>query len=460
MNFGIDVSSYQGKIDWKKVKSDGIEFAILKVIRKDLNPDNQFENNWKGCSEAGMLIHGVYNYSYATTVAKAKSDAKKVLEILNGRKARVYLDVEDACQKGLGKLLIDIINAYAEVILSAGLEFGVYTGLSFYNTYINPYGGVKCPLWIAKYYQNTGSFIESNKPNVPEMIGWQFTSKGDVDGISGNVDMNVWYEEMEGEKEMAVKIGHASIDENKKIKGGAAGDQTGSEVCTRTWYSKPWDFVLRPKSATLAEKSAKACEQACANKNIGYDQNQRNTLHTQAKKVDFDISKITVACECDCSSLMHVCALAGGANIDYGSNGAATINMKSRFTANGEYEVLTASKYLTSDKYLKRGDILVKEGSHTVMVLEDGSQAVAKNTTTTTSNTSTNTSEVNVEMPTIKKGSTGKAVKIWQIIVGVEADGDFGTKTRTATIEFQRKYKLAQDGIVGKNSWTVGLETL
>lgn len=90
-------------------------------------------------------------------------------------------------------------------------------------------------------------------------------------------------------------------------------------------------------------------------------------------------------------------------------------------------------------------------------------KAVSKKETTTESGVAKNattTSEVIAELPTIKKGSTGKAVKIWQIIIGVEPDGDFGTKTRTATIEFQRKYKLSQDGVVGKNSWSVGLETL
>ena len=59
----IDVSSYQGEIDWGKVKASGIQGAILKVIRKDLNPDKQFENNWKGCEKAGVPIVGVYNYS-------------------------------------------------------------------------------------------------------------------------------------------------------------------------------------------------------------------------------------------------------------------------------------------------------------------------------------------------------------------------------------------------------------
>lgn len=247
---------------------------------------------------------------------------------------------------------------------------------------------------------------------------------------------------------MAVKIGHASLDERGKITGGVAGNQK-KELCIRTWYAKSWKLVLRPKTAELAEKSAKACESACANKNIGYDQNQRNTLYTQARKVNFDLSKITTPCECDCSSLMHVCALAGGANITYGSNGAATINMESRFTVNGEYEVLKDSKYLTTDRYLKRGDILVNPGSHTVMVLEDGNASNASNDAL-----------VSVGIPVLQKGSKGDAVKIWQIIVGAEADGEFGSKTKSATTEFQRKHKLAQDGIVGKNSWSVGLETL
>ena len=81
----------------------------MKILRKDLNPDTQFENNVKGCDNVGMRWD-VYNYSYATTVAKAKSDAEKVISILNGRKSIVWLDVEDTCQKNLGHLLIDIIN--------------------------------------------------------------------------------------------------------------------------------------------------------------------------------------------------------------------------------------------------------------------------------------------------------------------------------------------------------------
>ena len=60
---GIDVSSYQGSIDWSKVKWAGVQFAILKIIRKDLNPDKTFEQNWKGCTEAGMPIQGCLLYT-------------------------------------------------------------------------------------------------------------------------------------------------------------------------------------------------------------------------------------------------------------------------------------------------------------------------------------------------------------------------------------------------------------
>lgn len=196
----VDVSGYQGIIDWGKVKASGADGAILKIIRKDLNPDKQFENNWRGCSAAGVPIIGVYNYSYATTVEKAISDAKKVVSILTGRRTKVWLDIEDKSQKGLGVTLINIINVYKEVIESAGLEFGVYTGISFYNSYIKRYSSyINCNFWMARYpsskKMNMSSMpTESKKPAIRHIMeGWQFTSKAAVPGISGDVDLSLWY---------------------------------------------------------------------------------------------------------------------------------------------------------------------------------------------------------------------------------------------------------------------------
>ena len=188
---------------------------------------------------------------------------------------------------------------------------------------------------------------------------------------------------------MSVLIGHASIDENGKANNGVAGDQTKKEVCTRNWYNKSWSVLIRAKDANMAEKMAKAMEQACANDKVGYDQYQRNTLYVQAQKVDFDLSKITTACECDCSSLVCICAIAAGVpagTLYIGGNMRTTRNMRSAFKNTGLFEIITDTKYLTSDTYLKRGDILVNEGSHTVMILSNGSKTSSTNTTTTNNN--------------------------------------------------------------------------
>ena len=221
----IDVSSYQGVINWGKVKASGIQGAILKIIRKDLNPDKQFENNWRGCEKAGIPIVGVYNYSYATTVAKARSDAKKVLSILDGRKAKVWLDVEDACQKGLGITLIRIIQAYQEVIEGAGLEFGVYAGLSFYDSYIKPWAGyLSCRFWIARYPASAAMSVDrlpsvTKQPVIKHTLeGWQYSDKGSVPGIAGNVDMNLWYGAIMSTPEVPQENPYSAPDKILKLK--------------------------------------------------------------------------------------------------------------------------------------------------------------------------------------------------------------------------------------------------
>lgn len=255
---------------------------------------------------------------------------------------------------------------------------------------------------------------------------------------------------------MAIKIGHASSDEKRKAKGGSAGDQTGGEVCIRNWYSSPWDTVLRCTNSSKAEQMAKACEAACANNKIGYDQNQRNTLNDQAKKVSYHLNEITTPCECDCSSLMTVCAQAAGINVPYVYNNAPyTGNMKDQFMKTGYFEVLTASKYLTSDKHLKRGDILLRTSGHTAMALEDGSSGDSVNTNNTGGACS-------VTLGTLSKGSKGAQVKALQILLigygyscgSAGADGDFGNGTYAALTQYQKAKKLTQDGICGSKTWT------
>lgn len=175
-----------------------------------------------------------------------------------------------------------------------------------------------------------------------------------------------------------VKIGHAAISEGGKARGGQAGDQTGGEVCTRVWYNKNWSKLLRAKDPAIAEKMARACEAGCKNDKIGYDQDGRNSAHTEAQKVGYDLSKITTPCETDCSAFMTLCALAAGVKgLEYTGNAPTTTTMCDAFIRTGMFDLKTDVKYLNTDAYLRRGDILVAPGKHTVMALENGTNAEA-----------------------------------------------------------------------------------
>ncbi len=244
---------------------------------------------------------------------------------------------------------------------------------------------------------------------------------------------------------MAVLIGHASIDENRKAHGGVSGDQTGKEVCTREWYNGGWHTVLRCKDSDKAEIIARECENACANPNVGYDQYNRNSLRKAAKVANWDLSKVG-KCECDCSSLETVLAECAGIEIPYVyENAPTTSSMVSAFKSTGEFEVLIELKYRTTDKYLRRGDILVKSG-HTVTVLQDGENAYEK--------------KVSVEVTVLKKGSKSATVGVLQAILNTngfdcgEIDNSFGSKTDAAVRAFQKAKGLTVDGSVGAATWT------
>lgn len=173
-----------------------------------------------------------------------------------------------------------------------------------------------------------------------------------------------------------VKLGSSSKDERGEYRGGQAGDQTGKEVWILNWYDGGWTHVIRPKSAALAEKIASACEKACNNNNIGYDQYERNTLLAQAKKVNYDLSKITTPCECDCSSLVSVCCVCAGLpeSIFFaGGNGRTTYNLMAACEKTDQFTILASINYTKNKDYLKRGDILLSSG-HTVIVLSNGTK--------------------------------------------------------------------------------------
>lgn len=226
---------------------------------------------------------------------------------------------------------------------------------------------------------------------------------------------------------MAIRIAHASKDERNKYKNGKAGDQTRVEVYIRSWYSKPWQYVIRFKDASIREKVAKAMEMACKNELIGYDQNQRNSLLTKARIVGYDLSKVTSACETDCSALVSLACIYAGipeSSLVISGNSATTTTLRSRLIKTGKVEVFSSSKYTRSDNYLLRGDILLKEGSHVVVALDNGNKAVATPPTTSITST-TNSSSTYTHTQFIKDV---------QACTGSKVDGKAGNKTLGNTV--------------------------
>lgn len=260
---------------------------------------------------------------------------------------------------------------------------------------------------------------------------------------------------------MTVRIGHASIDERGNASGGAAGDQTGKEICIRDWYSKGWAVLLRAKDPAVRKKIAESCIAACENERLGYDQSGRNTGLQEAKKVGWDFSKITVKAEFDCSSLASACVQAAGVDVWDGGNAPTTRTLEKTLTATGAFEALRAAKYLSGTDYLLEGDILLKPGFHVVIVLDNGANATAAGAAYAKK------PEIvpiyySVRLPMLAKGMEGKAVEAMQLLLlalGYEmpkfgADGDFGEETENALLLFQEDNRLRADAKCGQATWS------
>ena len=234
-----------------------------------------------------------------------------------------------------------------------------------------------------------------------------------------------------------VYIGGASIDENGKAHGGKAGNQTGRELRRQKWYlhSKGWR-VFRAKSAEVQAKLAACMAAAVANRHIGYDQYQRNTLYKAAEPFGFDVSKVTADVECDCSALVRVCCAFAG--IQGLPEGFRTTNEPKNLLATGAFTEMVGEKYTKQAAYLMAGDILCTPvQGHTVIVLNDGAKA-----------------EPTAEG--LSRGDYGTAVRAMQsallkwdskCLPKCGADGDFGSETEKALKAYQKFAGLPVTGV-------------
>lgn len=186
MKRGIDVSKYQGKIDFEKVKADGIDFVVIRegYGRHAYQKDSFFERNYHEAKKAGLKI-GFYHFSYAADCEDAVLEARAFLENIRGKSYDLpcFFDIEgEALSKGdaLGKC-----EAFCKVLKENGVAYGVYASESEFKTRLRGLSA-DIPCWIAHY--------GVKRQELPCYM-WQSSSEGKIDGVSGRCDTDVLYGE-------------------------------------------------------------------------------------------------------------------------------------------------------------------------------------------------------------------------------------------------------------------------
>lgn len=184
---GIDVSKWQGTIDWAKVKRAGVGFAIIRAGfgREVSQKDTKFEANYAGAKAQGIPV-GAYWYSYATTVEDVKREAAACLTVIKGKQFEYPIWFDQEYEPGILALTnaqrTAICKAFCEELEKAGCYTGIYCSTDFMNTKLDYKALADYDHWAAQY----GTKCTSKHPYGI----WQYSSTGTVSGIAGNVDMD------------------------------------------------------------------------------------------------------------------------------------------------------------------------------------------------------------------------------------------------------------------------------
>lgn len=474
----IDVSEFQPEdIDWTKLKAAGYAVIVRMGLRgsikgtaryRKVGYDYHFKKYIAGIIAAG-IPYSVYYFPTPLSDEEADQEADWIIMNVAGLNLSMplWLDSERV-DKGVANDISTTtrtryLKRITDKLVAAGIPCGIYASTSWLNNQINmgelPQQ-VRDNTWCAQYAD------KCTYDGVYAM--WQYYNRAKVPGIDDEVDISIVKRQFNmsckksAPKENAmtkdkvkvfpvtnpVKISNSGSDERGNYKGGTAGDNTGREWQIRDWYNRPWNCVLRHPDPEVRACLADLATKAANNNKIGYDQYQRETYWRELQKAGYDPSKITVACESDCSAgvianikaVGHILGRPELQNITCTYTG----NMRSGLTAAG-FACLTESKYLTSSAYLVAGDVLLNDKHHTATAVTNGVSA--------------GTGEITASaMPLIKRGSKGAAVLQLQKLLNskgykLSEDSDFGPATEAAVKAFQKANHLETDGEVGPLTW-------
>lgn len=189
---GIDVSKWNGTIDWQKVKESGVEFAMIRTgygIYSESQVDKKFYNNIEGAQKVGLDV-GVYHYSYASSPLDASKEAKFCLDIIKDYKLTypIAYDIEDeTIEKFTKQEKTDMCKAFCDRIEMAGYYAMIYCNCNWLNNHLYAHELLpKYDLWLAKW--------DAKEPSVSCGI-WQFTDSGEIPGINGAFDLNISFKD-------------------------------------------------------------------------------------------------------------------------------------------------------------------------------------------------------------------------------------------------------------------------
>lgn len=229
---GIDVSKWQGVIDYGKVKNAGIDFVFIREGYGKDQTDKKYEQNYLNAKNVGLNV-GVYHYSYADSTEDAKKEAEFCITNLRGKKFEypICFDIEDKEQLKLNnRQRTDIVKSFCDTIENAGYYAMFYCNLNWLKNYLNKNDLSKYDLWLAQW--------NSDKPSYSCGI-WQYSETGKVSGINGNVDLDESYKD------------YPAIIKSKGLNGFSSTTSTKGSVTstinseTKTYKVKPGDNLSK-----------------------------------------------------------------------------------------------------------------------------------------------------------------------------------------------------------------------
>ncbi|MDD6645017.1 MAG: Ig-like domain-containing protein [Oscillospiraceae bacterium] len=342
---GIDVSQWNGDIDWGKVAKSDVDFAIIRCGHGDdygYQDDTYFKKNVEGCIK-NKIPFGVYIYSYAMNTTMAKSEANHVLRLIKGYKLSfpVYYDLEENSQTKLSKATLGkIATTFCNAISAKGYQVGIYANLYWRTNYLTDkaFSNTSWYQWVAQY----NSYCDYTK----KYTMWQCCSDGKVAGIQGNVDINFWYDTPRSNKYLAMDSGvilnrtsytfkMSTSNPTMKLK---ATVQSDLEDKTVTWNSSDDDIAtVDTKGRVTAKRKGTCYITAVANDGTGEFEMCEVTVKQLVTKVKLNKTSVSLSKKGKTYTLKATCTptTANSRSVIWktSKNSVATVNSKGKITA-------------------------------------------------------------------------------------------------------------------------------